>query len=183
MALPALGQIGASPRNPGDWILPSDYPSEAILNDVEGTVSFTVDVGIDGRVQACVPTGGSASALLQSKTCEMLAKRAEFTPATDTEGRPVIGTYDGTVRWVIPEDRLAEGLRNRPREGEWDYSFVIERDGSVSECEIAVLDGPPRRWACGFPEGDVYPPFRGEDGEPVRKRVRMEGRITIDDPD
>ena len=40
---------------------------------------------------------------LDAATCDKLARRAKFDPASDETGAAVPGTYTGAVRWQIPE--------------------------------------------------------------------------------
>jgi len=163
-------------NNPGAWIMDTDYPSSAIMNNEEGTVSFSLDVAPDGTVSGCEITGGSAPANLKQLTCKLITLRALFVPKRDDQGRAVEGVFDGSVRWQIPE-----GRRPAPQESTWDYAFTVEPDGSVSDCQIDTLTGVERYWACGFPEGIVFEPMVDDDGNPVRRRVRMRGSVTIED--
>jgi len=164
-------------NNPGTWIRSTDYPTSAIARNEEGTVSFSLDVEPDGTVSGCETTGGSAPQNLKQLTCELITKRALFVPKRDQQGQAVAGVFDGTVRWQIPE-----GSRPAPEESEWDYAFTVEADGSVSDCEIDTLVGFDRSWACGFPAGPVFEPIRDEDGNPVRRRFRMKGSVSVEEP-
>ncbi len=95
----------ASPKgNPGNWATTNDYPSRALREEREGTTSFRVSVGADGRVTGCSVTGSSGSPDLDEATCSNVTRRARFTPATDGEGNPTTGSYSSRVRWVIPKE-------------------------------------------------------------------------------
>lgn len=95
----------ASPKgNPGNWATTNDYPARALREEREGTTSFRVSVGTDGRVTSCSVTGSSGSPDLDEATCSNVTRRARFTPATDGEGNPTTGSYSSRVRWVIPKD-------------------------------------------------------------------------------
>lgn len=89
--------------NPGEWITPGDYPSAALRAGKEGTVRFTVQVGADGVPAGCAVAQGSGDSSLDEATCRLISQRARFTPATDTKGRAVAGSYTNSVRWVVPE--------------------------------------------------------------------------------
>lgn len=95
----------ASPKgNPGNWATTNDYPARALREEREGTTSFRVSVGTDGRVTSCSVTSSSGSPDLDEATCSNVTRRARFTPATDGEGNPTTGSYSSRVRWVIPKD-------------------------------------------------------------------------------
>jgi protein TonB len=102
---PRFTATKASPRgNPGSWATTNDYPSRALREEREGTTSFRVTVGPDGRVADCQVTGSSGHPDLDAATCENVRRRARFTPAKDSEGNPTTDTYSNRVRWVIPKD-------------------------------------------------------------------------------
>jgi periplasmic protein TonB len=91
----------ATPANdPATWFQPGDYP--LIRSEVEGAVAYTLIVGTDGRVTNCAVLQSSASAALDRATCAAIRVRARFHPATSWEGTPVVGTYNGTARWELP---------------------------------------------------------------------------------
>ncbi|HOB13487.1 MAG TPA: energy transducer TonB [Novosphingobium sp.] len=95
----------ATPKNnPGSWATTNDYPTRALREEREGSTGFRVTVGPDGRVTGCSVTASSGSDDLDSATCANVTRRARFTPATDGEGNPTSGSYDGRIRWVIPKD-------------------------------------------------------------------------------
>ena len=95
----------ATPKgNPGNWATTNDYPTRALREEREGTTSFRVTVGPDGRVTSCEITGSSGSDDLDAATCSNVTRRARFNPATDGEGNPTSGSYSNRVRWVIPKD-------------------------------------------------------------------------------
>jgi protein TonB len=104
-AAPRVTPKGAVPKgNPGNWATTNDYPSRALREEREGTATFRVQIGPDGRVTDCQITGSSGHADLDAATCENVRRRARFTPATDGEGNPTTGSYSNRVRWVIPKD-------------------------------------------------------------------------------
>lgn len=102
---PRVQPKGATPRgNPANWATTNDYPTRALREEREGTTSFRVTVGPDGRVTSCDITGSSGSPDLDEATCSNVTRRARFNPATDGEGQPTSGAYSNRVRWVIPKD-------------------------------------------------------------------------------
>lgn len=90
--------------NPANWATTNDYPTRALREEREGTTSFRVTVGPDGRVTGCSVTSSSGSPDLDDATCQNVTRRARFNPATDGEGQPTTGSYSNRVRWVIPKD-------------------------------------------------------------------------------
>jgi protein TonB len=90
--------------NPANWATTNDYPTRALREEREGTTSFRVSVGPDGRVTGCSVTSSSGSPDLDDATCANVTRRARFNPATDGEGQPTTGSYSNRVRWVIPKD-------------------------------------------------------------------------------
>lgn len=95
----------ATPKgNPGNWATTNDYPTRALREEREGTTSFRVTVGPDGRVTSCEIIGSSGSDDLDAATCSNVTRRARFNPATDGDGNPTTGSYSNRVRWVIPKD-------------------------------------------------------------------------------
>jgi len=90
--------------NPANWATTNDYPTRALREEREGTTSFRVSVGPDGRVTGCSVTSSSGSPDLDDATCANVTRRARFNPATDGEGQATSGSYSNRVRWVIPKD-------------------------------------------------------------------------------
>ena len=90
--------------NLASYISNDDYPASALRNEEQGTTSFRLDVGPDGRVSGCTVTGSSGSSALDSATCRLLRSRARFTPATDSTGAKTSDSVSGRIRWQIPAD-------------------------------------------------------------------------------
>ena len=88
--------------NPGNWANTNDYPSRALQQEREGTTSFRVTIGVDGRVIDCVVTQSSGHDDLDAATCSNVKRRARFEPAV-RNGEKVQGSYSNRVRWQIPK--------------------------------------------------------------------------------
>jgi protein TonB len=69
-----------------------DYPASAQSSGAEGTVQATLTIGSDGRVVSCNVTRSSGNSSLDSTTCNILRRRAKFTPARDSNGQPTTDT-------------------------------------------------------------------------------------------
>ena len=90
-------------NNARAWVTQSDYRSSWISRDYAGTVGFRLNVGASGRVEGCSVTQSSGVAALDEATCQLVTRRARFDPAKNGEGRAVAGSYNGAVRWQLPD--------------------------------------------------------------------------------
>ncbi|HET9640545.1 MAG TPA: energy transducer TonB [Allosphingosinicella sp.] len=79
-----------------------DYPSTAIRNGEQGSVSFRLSITAAGRVSGCDILVSSGSAALDSTTCRLMATWVGFRPAEDGSGKPVADTYEGQIVWRLP---------------------------------------------------------------------------------
>ena len=70
-----------------------DYPSSAASSGAEGTAQAQLTIGPDGRVQGCNLVRSTGNGALDSATCNILRRRAKFTPAKDSNGQPTTDTY------------------------------------------------------------------------------------------
>ena len=83
----------------------TDYPPSAVRNEEQGTVRVTLSVGTDGRVTNCTVTASSGSSALDQATCNIMRRRARFTPARDSSGNPTTDTITAPpIRWVLPSN-------------------------------------------------------------------------------
>ena len=79
-----------------------DYPNSALQAEQQGTTAVQLTIGTDGRVSGCNVTSSSGSSALDSATCNVLRRRARFTPAIDSNGQPTSDTYSQRITWRIP---------------------------------------------------------------------------------
>lgn len=84
------------------YISRDDYPAEAVGTRAQGTVRFTLTIGPDGRVIGCAISQSSGSEVLDRATCNIISRRARYTPARDSNGNPVAGTIDQQIVWKLP---------------------------------------------------------------------------------
>ena len=63
-----------------------DYLEDAQRNGEQGTVQARLDMDTHGRVARCSILRSSGHASLDQATCDILQKRAQFTPAYDANG-------------------------------------------------------------------------------------------------
>lgn len=99
-----VNAMQAAPRNdPARWVTDSDYRSRWIREGLYGTARFRLEIAANGKVSDCTITQSTGHAVLDQATCELIARRARFTPATDSSGAATGGTYVSSIRWVLPD--------------------------------------------------------------------------------
>lgn len=89
--------------NPGRWVTNNDYRSRWIREGLTGSASFTLTIDAGGKVKGCTITRSTGHGVLDQATCELVSSRARFDAARDGSGKPVAGSYAGTITWNIPE--------------------------------------------------------------------------------
>lgn len=87
----------------GNWVTDNDYRTSWINRGWEGTAGFRLTIGTNGRVENCTITNSTGHAALDEATCTLVAKRAKFKAATNSQGETVSGTFSSAVRWQIPD--------------------------------------------------------------------------------
>jgi protein TonB len=96
--------VGATPRNsPSRWVLDSDYRSSWLRQGLSGAARFTLAIDASGRVTGCTITRSTGHGVLDAATCELVTRRARFDAARDGSGKPVAGSFNGSINWNIPE--------------------------------------------------------------------------------
>jgi protein TonB len=64
-----------------------DYPASAQAAGAEGTAQATLTIGPTGQVVGCNLIRSTGNSALDSATCNILRRRAKFTPARDSNGQ------------------------------------------------------------------------------------------------
>lgn len=96
--------VHAVPRgDPANWVTDSDYRSRWIREGLHGTAKFRLEIAANGKVSDCAITRSTGHAELDQATCDLIAKRARFTPATDGSGAATGGIYTSSIRWELPD--------------------------------------------------------------------------------
>lgn len=96
--------VDARPKNnPGRWVLDSDYRSSWLRQGLSGAARFTLTIDAAGKVAGCTVTRSTGHDVLDAATCELVSKRARFDAARDETGKPVAGSFTGSITWNIPE--------------------------------------------------------------------------------
>jgi protein TonB len=112
VVLPAADPPRAEPKkiepararaNLASYVSDADYPASAIRAEQQGTTRFRLGVAPNGRVTDCTVTSSSGSPTLDAATCRLMKSRARFTPARDSDGKPVSDTAASAIRWVLPD--------------------------------------------------------------------------------
>ncbi len=175
---PAAG-TPAKPRGyPGNWVTSDDYPSRALREEQEGRVGFRVIVNDIGRVTHCEIRESSGWPALDTAACQLITRRARFTPGRDASGAPIESSYSTGVRWVIPNDEpepVTEGSSGR--------SFIVEADGGQSDCRewTAPLPAPGMKSTCNSAE--FFVPYRDAAGKPAKRQVIITTVTSMADAD
>ncbi|WP_395000998.1 energy transducer TonB [Sphingomonas sp.] len=81
-----------------------DYPNSALSANEQGTTAVQLTIGTDGRVSGCNITSSSGSSSLDNATCNILRRRARFSPALDSDGHPTTDTYSQRITWRVPAE-------------------------------------------------------------------------------
>jgi periplasmic protein TonB len=86
-----------------------DYPVEAMRNGDQGRVIVDLRIGTNGRARSCRIVQSSGHQALDVKTCEIMLRRAKFSPARDAAGRAVEDTLRAPpIEWRLQEDPAPE---------------------------------------------------------------------------
>jgi len=99
---PVVSKAAEARGNPGNWFRnDTDYPSEAIRNEEQGTVGIAFDVNAEGRVENCRVTQSANSRSLDQTTCDLATRRGRYTPAKDAAGNPIKQSKTLRVTWRL----------------------------------------------------------------------------------
>src|SRR4051794_34181834 len=69
-----------------------DYPAAAQAAEAQGTAQATLTISPSGQVVGCSLIRSTGNGALDSATCNILRRRAKFTPAKDSNGQAVSDT-------------------------------------------------------------------------------------------
>lgn len=101
-APPRKVEAARAKANLASYVSNADYPAAALRSEDEGTTRFRLTVAPDGKVSACTVTQSSGSRVLDEATCRIMKRRARFTPARGSDGRPTSDTVGSAIRWELP---------------------------------------------------------------------------------
>jgi protein TonB len=69
-----------------------DYPAAAQAAEAQGTAQATLTISPSGQVVGCNLIRSTGNGALDSATCNILRRRAKFTPARDSNGNATTDT-------------------------------------------------------------------------------------------
>lgn len=162
---PTDGSTSPVPKgNPGTWIRSDDYPADALKQNRIGRTGFRVDVNKLGRVTNCTIIVSSGHDDLDQAACDYVTARAIFEPAADKKRKVVNGVYQNSVTWRIPNSL------DLPKAGQSTIVFVVESDGTVSECKFETTIDIPLGFD-GYANRPQFEPRRNDAGEAIKIRV------------
>jgi protein TonB len=96
--------VDAAPKNnPSRWVLDSDYRASWLRQGLSGAARFTLTIDATGKVTECTITRSTGHDVLDAATCDLVSRRARFEAARDNTGKPVGGSFTGSISWTIPE--------------------------------------------------------------------------------
>jgi protein TonB len=82
-----------------------DYPASALAAGAGGTAQARLSIGTDGRVIGCDLIRSTGNSALDAATCNILRRRAKFTPARDSNGNATTDTITTpSITWVVPPE-------------------------------------------------------------------------------
>ena len=82
-----------------------DYPAAALSAGASGTAQAQLTIGPDGRVTGCNLIRSTGNGALDSATCNVLRRRAKFSPARDTNGNATADSITTPpIRWELPPE-------------------------------------------------------------------------------
>src|SRR5262245_10884128 len=99
LADPASTQV-STPAKPVTTVEP-DYPEAALLYGIDGLAGFVATVDADGSVSRVRVLTVPRQNLGFEDALEQAVRQWRFEPAT-VEGKPVMSSYPGSVRFVMP---------------------------------------------------------------------------------
>ena len=155
--------------NPGVWFGPAAYPAAAIRAGEQGRTIATLQVDPSGTPVHCEVTTSSASAALDTATCEIALAHLRFTLAYDKSGAAKSFIYVLPVRWVLPESvpaaRVSFSVLSRAE---------ITRSGIVLSC-VKKIEGSDPSDAAGDDCGDL----RDDPGTAAMFKAPLAGQHAI----
>ena len=86
--------------NPVMWFRTNDFPINAAMMGHNGLVQVRMDVDAEGKMAGCHVLRRTNPDEFAEITCEILGKRARFSPALDAIGKPVKSFYMFKLHWI-----------------------------------------------------------------------------------
>ena len=99
-ALTAARKQATPLSSPDRWLASHDFPVGLLFAGNNGIVHFRLDVNEQGKVTGCHIQVETKPVGFATTTCELLTKRAKFSPALNQQGQAIRSYYVNTVRWM-----------------------------------------------------------------------------------
>jgi len=119
----------------------ADYPPSALALRQEGVVVAAFRIDPNGKVTSCNIAQSSGSEALDQRTCEIVIKRFQYSPARTARGQAVEEWRTQKFNWKLP----AGSLNNTGLSKHGELLVYIAKDGSVESCEVSKSSGD-RLW-------------------------------------
>ena len=173
MSISVAAQTNPTPASDtSQWVQQSDWPRDLYTTSIEGSVTADISVDTEGKPTACRIAQSSGYDAMDNVVCSRLMQRGEFKPATDDRGRSIEGLYTTTVAF-----RFNDSLPQIPEPGDLIMSFVIDKDGSVTECTVDGKAPASMGKLPDCPRGIRFQPATGANGLPQRMRVKFRFQV------
>lgn len=96
-----LSQRPKPTESPGVWIRSADYPTSALRGGKSASIAFRLTIDATGKPSSCKIQKATDSPEFIKHTCDLLMRRARFSPALDSQGAPVPSYYVNSVNWIM----------------------------------------------------------------------------------
>lgn len=84
--------------SPGTWLTSKDYPIDS--RHQSGLVRFRLDVSETGQITGCKILQKTNPDSFAEISCKLIVRRGKFSPALDSEGKPIKAFYASAVKWM-----------------------------------------------------------------------------------
>jgi len=84
------------------WVLPDDYPADALRNGWSGRVKIGWTISVDGRAVDCHTIQSSGHEVLDEAACRAIMARARYEPARDVAGVAIASSAQQSIAWHLP---------------------------------------------------------------------------------
>ncbi len=171
------------------------YPAAARAAGEQGVVHMELGIDAAGQVTGCKINESSLSSALDEAACALMRSDGKFSPALDSDGKPVRSVVATTFRWTLPEEaekRPGGVAFQRERSfpmgepGSVTVTVLVDASGRVADCSVSNSGKfgamPNGMTPCDmFPAQARYTPFVGSDGKPVAKQVILRTELIVED--
>ncbi len=168
--------------SPASWVMPDDYPAEAMRDEHEGKVGVRLEIDSTGLPVGCSIISSSGFEELDRRTCSILTNRARFSPARDPKGKPIAASYSTRMTWSLPPLELPAATP--ASRGPWmthdDYPASENRQGHVGSLSFILLVSPaglPAR--CTIAVSSGYPVLDKATCDILMRRARFSPAISV----